>query len=85
MRERVKNTAARTDDDLMDEDAGAARADLAAASRNRKAAEQAELDAQNEAQRKRLDAVEAVVDDDITDDAAGAMRGKVDIHNFGGR
>lgn len=49
---------------------GAGRAEAAAASKARKEAESAKLEAENAAMRERLKNVKAVTDDDITDDVA---------------
>ena len=49
MRQRIANTKAVTDDDLMDEAAGAARAQMAADSKAKKARQAAELAKQNAA------------------------------------
>ena len=75
MRERLKNVVAVTDDDITDDVAadgtvGAGRAEAAAASKARKEAEAAKLEAENAAMRERLKNVKAVTDDDITDAVA---------------
>ena len=74
-RRRINNAVAAVDDDITDDVAadgtvGAGRAEAAAASRARKAAEAAGLAAENRAMRDRIRSTGAAVDDDITDDVA---------------
>ena len=77
---RIKNTAARTDDDLLDDvqaDGGTlaqAREAVASASKAKKDARQAEIDRENVAMRERIENTVAAVDDDISDEPAGAAR-----------
>jgi len=61
---RIHNIAARTDDDVDDESAGAARATMAAESKATKKAKAKKLAAQNQAIKKRIANVEAKVDAD---------------------
>ena len=59
---RIRNIAARTDEDLSDEAAGAARATMAAEAKARKAAKAKRLAAQNQAFQKKLADTKAAVD-----------------------
>jgi len=61
---RIHNVGAKTDDDVDDETAGAARATMAAKSKATKLAKAKKLAAQNEAIKKRIANVEAIVDAD---------------------
>ena len=73
-RRRIKETGSRTDDDLTDEVAWAARAKLAAVSQERKAAELAKLKDENAAHRQMIDNTTTRTDADLTDEAAWAAR-----------
>ena len=79
---RLSSVAAHIDDDIMDEEEGFARAEMAAASKARRSAAAAKLAAENAEIRKELSEVTAEVDDDIGDEAAGAARGKA-LSSFG--
>ena len=72
MKSLVKNVGQRTDDDIMDEAAGKARLEMAAASKARKEAEAKRLAEENAAYKKRFDKknVEQRTDDDIMDEGA---------------
>lgn len=74
---KLSQVVARTDDDVMDEAAGMARADMAEESRERKAAEEAERAAENAAMRERIANAVSKTDDDISDEAAGFARAKM--------
>ena len=73
---RIANTVSKTDDDITDDVdpetgvVGAGRAEAAAASRERKAAEAQRLARENSAMRQRIQNTVARTDDDITDDIA---------------
>jgi len=73
---KEQREVARTDDDIMDEEAGQARIRLAAESKARKAAEAEALAKENAERRARLKAARdtAKTDVDITDEAAGQRR-----------
>lgn len=73
MKERLKNTKARTDDDITDDVAadgtvGAGRGEAAAASKAKKATEAARLQKENESMRRRIKNTKAATDDDLLDD-----------------
>ena len=72
--QRIKSTAAITDNNINDDLAGEQRARAAAESRARKIAEAKRIQEQNAALQNKLMAIKAVVDVDVTDEAAGAAR-----------
>ena len=63
-----------TDDDIMDEEAGRRRLELAAASKQRRATGEAALAEANVQSRQRIAATAAATDDDIMDEEAGRRR-----------
>ena len=75
--QRILSTQARTDDDVMDEDAGMARGALAAARKAQKEAERAALEAANAEYRHKLANVQAKTDDDMTDEAGWQARNEI--------
>ena len=76
---------AAVDDEIMDEQAGAARAELAASHKAKQEAEQERLRKENASFFSKMRHTGAKVDDDITDDVAGQAREGYDIHFRGGR
>jgi len=62
---------------LMDEDAGAARAEMASANKAARKAEQQALAKKNAEMQSRLKNVKAVTDDDVMDEDAGAARAEM--------
>jgi hypothetical protein len=73
---RIKAMAARTDNDVRDDLAGAGRRAAASASKVRKEAEASKLTQQNADMRQKIKSTKSVTDVDITDDEAGAGRVK---------
>ena len=65
---------AATDDDVTDDAAGAGRRAAAKASKDRKAAEAAQLAAENAAYKNMIATTGAATDNDVTDDETGAAR-----------
>ena len=63
-----------TDNDVRDEEAGFAREEAARKSKERRAAERAQLRRRNAEMRKRINETKAATDNDVTDDASGAAR-----------
>lgn len=88
-RRRIKNTAARTDDDLLDDvlasgqTAGQLREESAAAHLAVKEREAAALAKANAEMRERIANTKAVVDDDLMDEAAGQALATYDPHHRG--
>lgn len=72
--EVVEAVASRTDHSIEDDEAGAMRAELAAASESRREEEAAELARENAEAAQRLEEAMATVDDNIEDEPAGIMR-----------
>ena len=68
LQHRIKHMKAATDNDVRDDEAGAARRRAAAESRARKAREREDLARRNAEHRRRLANTDARTDDDITDD-----------------
>ena len=69
-----EETAPKVDDDIMDEEAGRMRIELAARSKARKAEEARKMAEQNAAFRAKLGNVEVKTDHDIMDEEAGRRR-----------
>ena len=76
---------AAVDDEIMDEEAGAARAALAAQHKAKQEAEQERIKQENASFFSKMKNASARVDDDIMDDEAGMAREGYDIHFRGGR
>ena len=74
MRHKLDRAVSKTDDDLMDEEAGIARLALAAASAERYAEEKQELSRRAASIQASLGKVRTRTDDDISDEAAGRAR-----------
>ena len=74
---RFQGIEQRTDNNIEDDPAGIYRAQLAAASKERKAAEAAELARKNAEHRERLKNVKASTDDQLDTEAAAMMRNKM--------
>ena len=68
MRQRIENVQPRTDDDVGDEAAGAARAEFAEKARKKREDAQAKLAAENAAYKARIKNTAARTDDDLLDD-----------------
>jgi hypothetical protein len=77
MKAKIKNTAARTDDDLTDEAVFDAGKQMAADLEAKKGAKAEALSKANAAQKERLSKVAAVTDDDISDEKAWEARAKL--------
>lgn len=75
--ERIETVEPRTDDWMLDEAAGEARATFAAASAERKAREAAEIEQANAEMRERIFNQEALVDDLLDNEAAATRRGEL--------
>lgn len=71
---RLKSTETRTDDDIMDEEAGRKRIELAAASAAKRDSDAAAQKQFNEEQRQKREAALSRTDNDIMDEAAGRKR-----------